>query len=172
MKIKNFLPLVVIISTSILGWGCSSTRNLKADPPLDSTAIRRMIDSPSFVFVARYVNPWNGRRRDLTSGYDILVSKDTIISYLPFFGRGYTAPISPSDVDFDFTSTKFSYNVKPARRGWEISIKPRDKMGVQELFFRIFDNGTGTINVTSIDRSAISYDGYITRRKTNTARKK
>jgi len=171
MKAKNILAATVTLFFVSIIIGCSSTRNIKVDPPLESSDIKRMTDSPSFVFVASYVDPWNGRRRDLSPGYEISVSKDTLISYLPFFGRGYTAPISPSDVDFDFTSTKFSYTVTPTRTGWDITIKTRDQTYLRELYFRLFDNGKATLNITSIDRSAITYDGYIKRRTTTASKK-
>ena len=164
MKLKKILPAIVILIIAAIIVGCSGTRNIKADLPLDGTAIKNMIDSPSFIFIPRFVTPWNGRRRDLTPGYEISVSKDTIKSYLPFFGRGYTAPVSPADVDFDFTSTKFSYKVTPVRRGWNISIKTLNQTSLRELYFRIFDDGTGSLNITSMDRSAVSYDGYLSRR--------
>lgn len=172
MYIKNIFRTVFIVVVLAVFYGCSNTRKIQADPPLDSTALKNMIDSQNFVFIARYVNPWNGRKRDLTTGYELSVSKDSLISYLPFFGRGYTAPISPSDVDFDFISTKFTYTVTPARRGWNISIKTQDQTYLRELYFRIFDNANASLNVTSMDRSAISYDGYITRRKPAATRKK
>lgn len=165
MKIKYILPAVILLAV-VLIWGCSNTRKIKSDPPLDSTAVRNLLDSQSFVFIAVYVNPMGGRRRDLNSGYELSISKDSLISYLPFFGRGYSSPISPSDVDFDYKSTNFTYTVMAARRGWNITIKPKDQNYLQELYFRVFDNGSTSLNVTSINRSSISYDGYITRRKT------
>jgi len=172
MKVKKFLPAIVILIIAAIIVSCSGTRNIKADQPLDGTAIKNMMDSTSFIFIPRFVTPWNGRRRDLTPGYEISVSKDTIKSYLPFFGRGYTAPVSPADVDFDFTSTKFSYKVTPARRGWNISVKTQDQTSFKELYFRVFDDGTGSLNITSMDRSSVSYDGYITRRTSYTEKKK
>ena len=124
-----------------------------------------MVELPNFVFTPRDVNAVGVRNRDLSSGYEISISKDTIKSYLPFFGRGYIAPLSPTDVDFDFTSTKFTYIIRPARRGWVMSIKPKDQRYLQELYFRIFDNASASLTITSNDRSSISYTGYITERK-------
>ena len=165
MKAAKFLPAVFIFITGMIILGCSNTRKIKIDTPLDSTAVRNLIVSQSFVFIPQFVNPMNGRKRDLTPGFEISISKDTIISYLPYFGRGYIAPVSPSDVDYDFTSTKFTYTVTPARKGWNISIKPRDQTYLSELYFRIFTDASASLNITSMDRSSISYDGYITERK-------
>ncbi|MEO5782732.1 MAG: DUF4251 domain-containing protein [Ginsengibacter sp.] len=163
MKIKYFLIIAFIIIVS--AFGCSNTRNAKAGQVKDSISVRNMVESQGFVFIPRYVNAVGVRNRDLSFGYEISVSKDTIKSYLPFFGRGYIAPISPTDVDFDFTSTKFTNTTKPASRGWSVSIKPKDQRYLQELYFRIFDNASASLTVTSNDRSSISYSGYITERK-------
>lgn len=165
MKTKNILPVVFILIIAAAISGCSNTRKIISDPPLDSTAVRNMIDSQRFVFMPRYVNPMSGRRRELDPGFELSISKDSLISYLPYFGRGYIASISPSDVDYDFASTKFTYSVMPARRGWNISIKVQDQTYLRELFLRIFDNASASLTITSLDRSSISYDGYLTRRR-------
>ena len=166
MKVKNICTTAFTVMAVAFILGCSNTRILNDDQLTDSLAVKNIIDSQHFVFIPRYVNPMGFRRRELTPGFELSISKDSLISYLPFFGRGYTAPISPADVDFDFTSTNFTYSVKPGK-GWNISIKPKDQMYLQETYLRVFENGSASLNVISINRSSISYDGYITRRKVN-----
>ena len=146
--------------------GCSGSRQTQADLTLNAATVKSMVENKNFVFVALSVTPMTGRRRELTSSYQISILKDTIISYLPFFGRGYIAPVSPTDIDFDFTSAKFSYAATPAKKGWNILIKPSDQKYLQQLYFRVFENGTASLNVTSVDRSFISYSGYIKERAT------
>ncbi len=171
MKMRNLqVAFVLIVLVSICG--CSNTHQIKNDQLTDAATVRSMIESQNFVFVPRFVNAAGVRNRDLGSGFEIWISKDSIISYLPFFGRGYTAPISPADVDFDFTSTKFTYTTTPDRRGWNILIKPKDQRYLQELYFRIFENSSASLTITSNDRSSISYNGYITERKLYTKPKK
>ncbi len=68
-------------------------------------------------------------------------------------------------MDFSFTATNFNYTVKPVNNVWNIFIKPKDKMNFQELYFRIYDNAAASLTITSVDRSSISYDGYISERK-------
>ena len=165
MKTKNIFltSFILICATAIVS--CSNTNRVKSENAMDSTTVRNMVDSLSFVFIPRYVNAIGVRNRDLSFGYDISVSKDTVKSYLPFFGRGYIAPMSPTDVDFDFTSTKFTNTTTSAKSGWNISIKPKDQRYLTELYFRIFDNASASLTITSNDRSSISYNGYITERK-------
>ena len=171
MKTKNIFLTLFILICAVAILGCANTHNVKTDNAIDSITVRNIVESQSFVFIPRYVNAVGVRSRNLSGGYEISISKDTIKSYLPFFGRGYIAPISPTDVDFDFTSTKFTTTTKPARRGWSISIKPQDQKYLTELYFIIFDNASAWLTVTSNDRSSISYNGYITERKLNKEKK-
>lgn len=172
MNAKNIFPAVCLLIFATVFFSCSNSRRSNKKDFDDTVNVKNLVDAQNFVFIPQYVNPQSGGRRDLSSGYDLSVSKDTIISYLPFFGRGYTAPVSPSDIDFDFTTTKFSYAATPSKRGWNISIKPHDKMYVQELYLRIYDNAVASLTITSMDRSSISYDGYITARKSALKKKK
>lgn len=168
MKFKALNVLIILIIFAIINLGCGNSRRIADDKKLDEQVIKNMIDSFKFSFVAEYVSPMGSVKRALSSGYQISVSKDSIISTLPFFGRGYVVPISPADVDFDFTSTKFTHTTTAANRGWNISIKPQDQHYLLHLYFRVFDNGSASLNITSINRSAVSYSGYIMERKSDT----
>lgn len=170
MKVRDHIYKALIIFTVFIS-GCYSTKKIKVDAPLSATEVKDLVNNQTFVFVPRFVIPMTGRRRELTSEFKITIAKDSIISYLPFFGRGYIASMSPTELDFDFTSKKFSYDVSAGRNGLNISIKPSDQRSLQQLYFRVFDNATASLNITSIDRSIISYDGYITRPGVQEAKK-
>ena len=161
---RVFLSGIIII-VMILS-ACNSSRKAQSETALDAASVKGMVEIKNFIFIPRSISPMTGGRRELSSGYQLSISKDSIISYLPFFGRGYTAPISPADVDFDFTSIKFNYTATPANNGWTISIKPIDQNYLQELYFKIFDNGSAYLNITSNNRSTIAYNGYIIERNT------
>ncbi len=164
MKSFNFFKILFFLFCATTIFACTNTRRVKSDVPIDAATVKNLIDSQNFVFIPRSVSHMAGSRRDLSYGYEVAVSKDTIVSYLPFFGRGYIASISPADVDFDFTSTKFTYTTTSANRGWNVSIKPKDQTYLRELYFRIFDNASASLNITSLDRTAISFEGYIERK--------
>ena len=132
-----------------------------------------MVDSQHFVFVAQSVIPLRGQFRNLTSVYDVNISKDTLVSYLPYFGRAYSAPLNPSESGLNFTSTNFSYTVTPNKKsGWDVMVKPKDNTDVQQFLFTIYDNGSASLNVTSNSRDAISFNGYIDKEKEEKRRKR
>lgn len=149
-KISSFLLLM-----TIFGAGAVTAQDL------DAAAVKNMIESKNFIFKAEYVSPVGGRSRPLTSEYDVSVRNDKVVSYLPYFGRAYTAPINTTDGGIKFTSTKFDYTINQKKNKWEVRIKPRDVSDVQDMYLTVFDNGRASLRVNNTNRQNISYDGYI-----------
>lgn len=130
------------------------------------SSIKNMVEATNYVFVPQSVLPVSGRTRQLTSYYDLRIFKDTIISYLPYFGRAYTAPINPEDGCINFTSTDFEYTTALRKKGgWSIVVKFKDQSQVREMNLTIFDNGRADLFVTSNNRQSISFSGNIRERK-------
>ena len=123
---------------------------------------KNMVESGQYIFKARYVLPQTGLSRALTSDYDLTVSKSAIVSYLPYFGRAYVAPIDPLQGGIKFNSSKFQYTTETAKKdGWNITIIPKDVSDVQKLYLHISSNGNATLQVISTTRQPISFNGYI-----------
>jgi hypothetical protein len=159
------LIFLLIIGTSFLH--SSYAQNEKKEKKDEKRAvITNLIDSQDFNFVAQTVLPQRGVTKQLTSIYDITISKDSIVSDLPYFGRAYSVPYNPNEVGLKFTSTKFEFTKTPGKKGgWNISIKPKDYAEVQQLSFRIFENGSASLNVINLNRDPISFQGFIKERK-------
>ena len=142
-----------------LAMSAASISIAQAQPELN---VQKLLDEKNFVFKAESVNPARGRYRHLTSEYDVVVSPDTITTYLPYFGRAYSAPINPAEGGIKFTTLKFDYAAKKdSKDRWEVSVKPKDSQEVQDLFFTVFSNGRATLRVNSVNRETISFNGYI-----------
>jgi hypothetical protein len=127
------------------------------------STIKNIIEARQFVFHAQTALPTSGASRQLTSDYDLKVSKNSVISYLPFFGRAYSLPYGTTEGGFNFTSTKFDYAVKNRKKGgWEINIKPKDVADFREFLLTISESGYGTLQALTNNRQPISFTGYIT----------
>ena len=131
----------------------------------DST-IKNIVENRQFVFHAQTALPSTGGSRQLTSAYDLKVSKDSLVSSLPYFGRAYSATYGATDGGLNFTSTKFDYKTSARKKGgWEISIKPKDVTDFREFFLTISENGYGTLRALTNNRQPISFNGYISSKK-------
>ena len=131
---------------------------------LDQGTVKSMVDSGSFVFVARTMVPAGGTSKQLDQRWDVNLTKDSLILYLPYAGRAYTG-VAPGESGINFTSTDFSYKSKFKKKKWEVSIKPNDSKVVREMHFTIFENGQATLAVTPVNKQSINYYGYLKKRE-------
>lgn len=128
---------------------------------LDKNQVHDLVQSKNFVFKAEYVLPMGAPSRFLTSDYDLKIHGDSLISYLPYFGRSYVAP-PPGEGGINFTSTDYEYKTKAKKKGrWEITLKPREADIKNDLILEIYENGTARLMISSSERQSISYTGYI-----------
>jgi len=128
-----------------------------------AASIKHKIDEQKYTFIAQYAQPLRGGQKYLTSDYDLRVKKDSLIAYLPYFGRAYMdVPYNSTDEGIKFTSTKFDYKITEKKKGgWTITIVLQDVRRTQKLLLDVFTNGSATLQATSNSRDAITFQGYI-----------
>ena len=162
---KKFMIVSIAILSFVQIVTAQSTR--KERQAAKTTAVKKMIDDGNYVFDANLANPLRGGTRQLTSGYDLRVAKDTIVAFLPYFGQAFVAPTNPSEGGIKFTWTKFDYSLKQLKNGsWEVTIKPKannmtEMTDVQQLRLSVTSAGYASLNVISSNRDPISFDGEI-----------
>jgi hypothetical protein len=166
MRLNRFLnkaSLLIIASILTFTIGINAQKSGNDKKEQKSAEISSLIQSKNFVFVAQYALPLGGRSINLTSRYDVRLSKDTVVSDLPFYGRAFVAPMDPSEGGIRFTSTQFDYNVSEKKKGgWDITVLPKDTKDVRQMFLSVSENGYASLQVTSNNRQSINYTGYIT----------
>ena len=157
---QNKIKLLILFVGITLGF-------LKAGMGQDSkeASVQKLMETKHFVFKAQSALPLRGGMRNLTSDYDIQVKGDSIISYLPYFGRAYVAPVDPTQGGLQFTSTDFSYSTKTKKGGWEITILPKDAKDITQLYLSVSPKGYARLQVLSNNRDAISFNGYVDKLK-------
>lgn len=134
--------------------------------PFENGEVLQMANDRQFVFVPDMVLPMRGNSRTLTSNYSITIKKDSLISYLPYFGRATNAQINTTGSPLEFVSTHFNYEFSSSINDRHIIIvKPSDVNNIQTLQFTIFGNGSATLNVTNTNSDPISFNGKIRRIK-------
>ena len=124
--------------------------------------VSEKIVNKDFVFVAQSLTSMGGKLRILTSEYDVKITADSVISYLPYFGIAQQAPTSSDEAGIIFTSTEFGYTYEAGKKkSWDVSIKFRDQKNTTQFSFIIYDDGNASLNVNSLLRDPISFRGYV-----------
>jgi hypothetical protein len=157
VKFSGFLLLLLAVSYGSMAQNTKKERQAKK-----IAEIKAMVDAGNYVFKAEFANPMRGGNINLTSEYDLVVGPDTLIAYLPSYGRAYVAPIDAMDGGIHFTSTKFTYTKQPNKKGgWDVYVKPADAKDVEKMYLNISDDGYASLQITSVNRDPISFQGYI-----------
>ncbi|HTM99831.1 MAG TPA: DUF4251 domain-containing protein [Pedobacter sp.] len=167
----KLLKKIALFSLSLFTLGASA----QTDP----ATTKRIVEAKQFVFVASTAMPMNsneinsvlsrmpgasgGGTINLTgSNYDVRITPDSLISYLPYYGRAFSAPMNRDDNGFKFTSTKFSFESTARKKGgWQININPKDTRESVRMSFTISENGYASLVVSSNNKQSISYNGYL-----------
>lgn len=165
MKYIKTIPVLLLLL--VLGVGLFAQTSVKPKESEKAKKIKELISSRNYQFQAQTVFPMSGRTRQIAGeGYDVSVSKDTVNSYLPYFGRAYAAPIDPSKGGIQFISKDFEYTEAPGKKGgWDITIKPKDVRDVQQFFLSVSEDGYASLQVTSTNRQPISFNGIIAEKR-------
>ena len=124
--------------------------------PMASNDLNRIITAMPGGQSGSLINLGGGR-------YDVKVTKDSIVAYLPYYGRAYVAPYSPSEGGIKFTSKDFSYKKTENKKGtYIIQINTKDLTKENyRLTFNISTNGYASLSVISVNRQSIVFNGYL-----------
>jgi hypothetical protein len=165
--------LFFTLLSAIPAWRNLHAQDAKQQKENDKEAsVKKMIDSKRFLFVAQTATPMSGQIRQLTTEYGLSLKKDTLESFLPYFGRAYSATIGSAGEGIQFKSYKFDYILLESKKGmWEISLQPKDVSDSYRLNLSISKSGYGSLEVRSNSRQPISFQGYISKIKPGKADK-
>lgn len=168
MKVKaHIYQICIFLFTIIFISNNSFAQKTKAQKKQDKiAAVKNMVENKNYIFMAQRANPLGWATINLNYDYNVKITKDSIDSYLPYYGRAYVAPMNPTDpkqTGIQFISKNFDYQSSISKnKGWNITIVPHDSREIRSLFFYISESGYATVSVTSTNRQQISFDGYIT----------
>lgn len=156
---------VTIILLASTGSVALSQNSKKEKDAAKAAAVKKMVEAGSYLFEVQSALPSGGRNINLSPGYTLKVSGDTLISQLPYYGRAYSSA-GVSDGGYDFTSVDFEYEVTDRKKGgWNIDIKTKDQQENPKLVLTVFENGSASLTITTMSRQSISYSGYLSEKK-------
>lgn len=149
----------------------------------DKATTARIVAAQNYVFVASTAFPLNSsdinrvmsRMPGYTGGgninlsgsnYDLTVTKDSLTAYLPYYGRSYTPKIgNPDDSGIKFKSKDFNYKITQKKKGWYVSMNPKDVKDNYNLSLTITESGYGTLVINSTNQQSITFEGYLSESK-------
>lgn len=174
---KTFKLCLVVCLTAIASHAYSQT---------DKTTTKKIVEEKNYTFVATSAMPLaaadiskilnsmpggqGGGVINLSgSGYTLKVTADSVVAYLPYYGRSYQAPLNPSEGGINFNSKKFTYSKTQGKKGsYTVNIDTKDGTGENyRLVLNISSNGYAILVANSIYKQPITYQGFLKEPKQN-----
>ena len=126
--------------------------------------VKELIDSKRFTIDVNRAIPMGGRSLNLTSPYSLEMRGDSVISYLPYFGRAYSAPYGGGDrLRFEESITDYQCSFKKGTA--QIQFRTRSDDDTFAFSVQVFSNGSATINVTPVNKQNITFYGELAPKK-------
>jgi len=126
-------------------------------------AVRTLMESGLFIISVDRVNPSRGSSRLLLPYYQMKFEGNKITTYLPYFGRFYTAPIDASKLAIELNNNEITIvkREKP-KKGFLWSFKVTTSENESLSFdVEVTYSGYASINVNSSSRESLSYSGEL-----------
>lgn len=162
---KNFRLFFFMGIVLFLGGQSLFAQSKKEKQEQKEKEIKELVDKKQFTIEVNRALPMRGQAVSLTSPYTLEMRGDSVISYLPYFGRAYSVPYGGGNgLRFERTATDYTctYDKKGTAR---IKFAARTDDDTYRFNIQIYPNGSASINVTPTNRQNISYQGELAPKK-------
>lgn len=153
---------IFFIFSCIALMACSSQYNV---PRNDKQAavmseVEQSLASGDYTIKMTSASPSGGRLINLNDNYTIVVRNDSAISWLPYYGRSYRAPMSPDESGIKFKEPIKDYTLSTTKKGmYQVRMEIYDKYDYYTIHMDISPTGSASVRVNSNNKTPISFFG-------------
>lgn len=167
---KKFIVLLLLVgfyANDVNAQEEAKTRKQKRQEKKEAEfrEIEKLIDSKLYMFDAQKANSSGGKQIDLTTHTaELIISNDSVDSYLPFFGRAYNASYgggADSGIKFETTLEDYKVDKNSDKLIISITFSAKGSNDNYNCSLSVTSSGAATLSVTSNNRAQISYYGMV-----------
>jgi hypothetical protein len=153
----------LFLTTSLLYFSVAVGAQQANDKKEDKVAVTKsLVESKHYMFVPQSMTPQRSQTRQVSFGYDMRVTGDSVNCYVPYIGRSFISDYGSNDGSIRFNTSDFIYKVVEQKKGgWIITITPNNVRNVRQVTLRVASEGRTTVDVSSNTRDMITYNGFI-----------
>ena len=156
---KVLMTSVIALTVWVMLAGCATAEERAARAAEQAKAVKAALQERNYQIAVNRMYPSRGASKSLSYGYSVEVRNDSLISYLPYFGRAYSVPYGGGN-GLNFSAPIRNYQESQPKSGLRhIEIDVKNDGDTYLYTLDIFDNGSTTIDVRSRQRERISFSG-------------
>ncbi len=164
MKVYLLIVFLIIVSLT-QAQDTKSKKAIKQEKnELAFQESKLLIEGLNYEFIADQANPQGGKTINLTTNPNhVKIIGDSLDSYLPYFGKSYSAAYGNTDsgikCSVKYTDYEVTFNDKKLQQIVKFSGKGNND--IYRFTFTISSSGSATLFATSNNKSGISYFGKV-----------
>ena len=141
-----------------------SAQTKKEKKELKKQTVEKLVTSGKYKINVNRALPARGRSVTLTSPYSVEIRNDSVISYLPYYGRAYSIPYGGGgggeglNFKAPLTDYKLEWDKKETAK---IKFSARSEEDRFDFSIDVFSNGSSSIFVNMQNRQSISFQGEL-----------
>lgn len=173
MKRLSLFTLFLIVVSSIAIMSCNSAKTAQRTKD-NRDSISNWWQTKTFAFHATSAQPMSGNNVQLTTDYTFEMRNDSIVAWLPYFGRAFTAPTNPMDGGIKFATNNYNTKNESLKKNvYKMTIVPKElpsfqnTKDVQQIYLTVGVDGYGTLQIQSLNQTPISFYGYLSATRPN-----
>ena len=156
---KLLFSIFVSFVTLVVLSACITPEERAARAAEQAAKVKAALSQRDFKISVDRMYTNRGGSKSLSYGYQVAVRNDSLISYLPYFGRSYNIPYGGGK-GLNFSERISSYQESQGKNGLRvIDIDLQNEEDTYHYTLEVFDNGSSSITVMSRQRERISYSG-------------
>jgi hypothetical protein len=157
MKGYRYIICILIVVLVLLQPGSACAQALKPHTAKGTVRTEAM-----YVFRPQIVYPLNSSARQLSAGFELRFSRDSIFCYLPYFGNAYNAVYGSSDHLLNFSTADLGYKEQQDKKGVRIIVlKPHNRKEIREMNITLYPAGEAYVWISFSQRQHIAYYGPV-----------
>lgn len=159
MKTKK--QILMLLLAILVGIPTLSAQSKKEKKEQKKEAVKKLIESEDYKIDVNTAMPMRGRSITLSSPYSVEIRNDSVISYLPYYGRAYSVPYGGGE-GLNFKAPLKEYSMETDKKGnANIKFSARSPEDAFDFRVKVFVDGTSNIDVTMQNRQGISFRGQL-----------
>ena len=108
--------IFMLLLALLVGIPTLSAQSKKEKKEQKKEAVKKLIESENYKIDVNTAMPMRGRSIPLTSSYSLEIRNDSVISYLPYYGRAYSIPYGGGD-GLNFKAVLKEYSMEMDKKG-------------------------------------------------------
>ena len=153
---KNWIIFIVLAAALA---GCATTAERMEREARTAAQVSEALASRHYTINVLMMYPQRGRAVNLTTNYSVEVKGDSLISYLPYFGRAYNVPYGGGK-GLNFIAPITGYQTETDRKGiTRVVLTTENEEDHYRYILEVSSSGDSYIQVQSRQRDFNRYSG-------------